>query len=68
MFFLLRIVFGFAVAFAIYSPNTLAAYIDTPGMSHFRADLAATHPTARLQNLIAESLRAVPSTGNRSKD
>jgi len=65
MGYILRIAFGFAVALAIYSPNTLAAYIDTPGMSAFRADLAAAHPQVSLKSLVAQSLQGAHATARR---
>ncbi|MGA7675802.1 MAG: hypothetical protein WCA78_12260 [Rhizomicrobium sp.] len=57
---LLRAVFAFAIAFAITAPQRFAATFDTPRMAAVKAELAATHPGAKLQLMIEDGLKRLP--------
>lgn len=58
---LLRAVFAFAVAYAIYAPHSFATYLGTPRMAVVKADLAAAQPGAKLQLMIEGGLKRLPS-------
>ena len=56
---LLRAVFGFAIALAVYSPHAFATYLGTTRLTAVKAELAATHPKADLQAMIRDELKGV---------
>jgi hypothetical protein len=58
---LLRAVFAFAVAYAIYAPQDFAAHFDTPRVAVVKADLAAVQPRAKLQLMIEDGLKRLPA-------
>jgi hypothetical protein len=57
---LLRAIFAFAVAYAIYAPHDFAAHFETPRMVAVKADLAAAQPGAKLQLMIENGLKRLP--------
>ena len=54
---LLRAVFAFVVAYALYAPHDFAAHFETPRLAAVKADLAAAQPGAKLQLVIADKLK-----------
>jgi hypothetical protein len=58
---LIRAVFAFAVAFAIYAPHDFAAYFETQRIAAVKADLADAHPRAKLQLMIESGFKSLPS-------
>ncbi len=57
---LVRAVFAFAVAYAIYAPHDFAAHFETPRMAAVKAELAAAQPRAKLQLMIEDGLKRLP--------
>ena len=57
---LLRAVFAFAVAYAVYAPRDFAAHFETPRIAAVKADLAAAQPRAKLQLMIENGLKSLP--------
>jgi len=57
---LIRAVFAFAVAYAVYAPHDFAAYFETPRMAAVKVDLAAAQPGAKLQLMIEDGLKRLP--------
>ena len=58
---LLRAVFAFAVAYAVYAPHDFAAHFETPRVAAVKADLAAAQPGAKLRLMIEDGLKQLPS-------
>ena len=56
---LLRAVFAFAVAYAVYAPHSCATYFETPRMAAVKAELAAAHPDAKLQLMVEGGLKSL---------
>jgi hypothetical protein len=57
---LLRAVFAFAVAYALYAPHSFADHFETPRLAAVKADLAAAQPGAKLQLMIEDGLKRLP--------
>ena len=57
---LLRAVFAFAVAYAVYAPRDFAATFETQRITVVKADLAAAQPGAKLQLMIENGLKRLP--------
>ena len=57
---LLRAVFAFAVAYAVYAPRDFAACFETQRIAVVEADLAAAQPGAKLQLMIKDGLKHLP--------
>jgi hypothetical protein len=58
---LIRAVFAFAVAYAIYAPHDVAAYFETPRMVAVKAELAAAQPGAKLRLMVEDGLKGLPA-------
>ena len=58
---LIRAIFSFAVACAIYAPDRFAAHFDTPRMAAAKAEIAATHPGADLSAMIVDGFKRLPA-------
>ncbi|HEY0281098.1 MAG TPA: hypothetical protein VGC27_00545 [Rhizomicrobium sp.] len=56
----LRAVFAFAVAYAVYAPHEFAAHFETPRFAAVKADLAAAQPGVKLQRMIEDGLKRLP--------
>jgi hypothetical protein len=57
---LIRAVFAFAVAYAVYAPHSFATYFETTPLAAVKADLAAAQPRAKLQLMIESGLESLP--------
>ena len=57
---LLRAVFAFAVAYAVYAPHSFADHFETPRIATVKADLAAAQPGAKLRLMIEDGLKRLP--------
>lgn len=58
---LIRAVFAFAVAYAVCAPHDFAAHFETPRIAAVKAEIAAAQPRAKLQLMIEDGLKRLPS-------
>ncbi|MBU6299482.1 MAG: hypothetical protein KGJ79_07435 [Alphaproteobacteria bacterium] len=58
---LLRAAFAFAIAFAVLSPDSFAAYFGTPRLAAVKAELAVARPAHKLRTMIAAGLKHRPA-------
>ena len=54
---LIRAVFGIAVGYWLYAPDSFAAHFNTPRLMAAKAEIAATHPGADLRLIVENGLK-----------
>ena len=52
-----RAALGFAIAFALYAPNTFLSYVPVKALTRVDAEIAAAHPEAKLAAQIQDLRR-----------